>query len=104
MEEALDKSFLDIVVSKYYKVYSETKIHIDGKDYLVKIPVENVRAYITAQNKIRYKVEHTTLLEKEVVRKFMLQMMKEDKHLLNVERMDYLTEILVNQESLKTVA
>ena len=56
----LDKSFLDIVVSKDYKVYSETKIHIDGKDYLVKIPVENVRAYITARNKIRYKVEHTS--------------------------------------------
>ena len=55
-----DKSFLDIVVSKEYKVYSETKIHIDGKVYLVKIPVENVRAYVTAQNKIRYKVEHTS--------------------------------------------
>ena len=72
----LDKSFLDIVVSKDYKVYSETIMYIDGKNYLVKIPVENVGSYITAQNKIRYKVEHTIPLVKEVVRKFMLQMMK----------------------------
>ena len=55
----IDKSFLDIVVSKDYKVYSETIMYIDGKNYLVKIPVENVGSYITAQNKIRYKVEHT---------------------------------------------
>ena len=56
----LDKSFIDVVVSKDYKVYSETIIYVDGKNYLVKIPVENVRTYITAQNKIRYRVEHTS--------------------------------------------
>ena len=56
----IDKSFLDIVVSKDYKVYSETIMYIDGKNYLVKIHVENVGSYITAQNKIRYKVEHTS--------------------------------------------
>ena len=58
--EELDKSFIDIVVSKDYKVSNETKMHIDGKNYLVKIPVENVRSYITAQNRIRYGVEHTS--------------------------------------------
>ena len=59
----------------------------------MKIPVENVGAYITAQNKIRYRVDSTVSTKKRR-RSICKLMSKEDKHILNVERMDYLTQIL----------
>ena len=55
-----DKTFIDIVVSENYHAYSDTIIHVNKKKYLVRIPVEDVRLYLTALNKIRYRLEHTT--------------------------------------------
>ena len=50
-----DKTFIDIVVSKNYHAYSDTIICVNKKKYLVRIPVEDVRLYLTALNKIRYR-------------------------------------------------
>ena len=54
-----DKTFIDIVVSENYHAYSDTIIHVNKKKYLVRIPVEDVRLYLTALNKIRYRLDHT---------------------------------------------
>ena len=55
----VDKSFVNILVSPQYNVYKEVIVTINKKQYPVKIHLENVKSYISAQNKIRYRlVEH----------------------------------------------
>ena len=53
----IDDTFINIVASENYKTYADTVIYIDGKNYRVRIPTENVGLYLTAQNRIRYRVE-----------------------------------------------
>ena len=57
-----DKTFLNILVSPKYDAdgYKEVPINIHGRQYLVNIPLQNVKTCISAQNKIRYRVEHTS--------------------------------------------
>ena len=57
----IDKTFLNILVSPKYDSdgYKEVAIHINKKSYLVKIPYQDIKSCITAQNMIRYRlVEH----------------------------------------------
>ena len=57
----IDKTFLSILVSPKYDSdgYKEVVIHINKKSYLVKIPYQDIKSCITAQNMIRYRLtEH----------------------------------------------
>lgn len=47
-----DKIFLDILVSDQYKDYNEVVIMVNKKAFLVKIPLENIKAYANAQGKL----------------------------------------------------
>ena len=60
--ETADKSFINIMCKPEYDAegYKEVLITMYGKQYIVKIPVKNVKTFQTAQNKIRYRVEHTS--------------------------------------------
>jgi hypothetical protein len=56
-----DKRFLNILCKPEYDAdgYKEVVIHINKKPYLVKIPYQDIKSCIIAQNMIRYRLaEH----------------------------------------------
>ena len=57
-----DKTFLNILVPPKYDDdgYKEVPINIHGRQYIVNITLQNVKTCISAQNKIHYRVEHTS--------------------------------------------
>ena len=74
--ETADKSFINIMCKPEYDAegYKEVLFKMYGKQYVVKVPLKNVKSFQTAQNKIRYRVEHSP--KKEEVNRNYINVLK----------------------------